>query len=454
MGCFTSLKLSAQLLKTVKELNYHEMTPVQEASVPKILVGEDLIVQAKTGSGKTAAFGLGILEKIDLGFLGVQALVLCPTRELADQVASELRRLAKNLANTRVVTLGGGVEMRPQVEALRHGAHIIVATPGRVLKHLDRGTLDFRDLKFLVLDEADRLLEMGFAEDLRAIEESLPKNRQTLLFSATFPAGVAKISRDYLINPTQVMIDTVHNHEAINQIFYQTSGGNKIKALLKILSFYKPESAVVFCNTKQMCEDIADRLYSEGFYVDAIHGDVDQYERNDIMLRFVNKSISILVATDVAARGLDVKDLSTVISLELPTNPDTHVHRIGRTGRAGASGIAINIFTANEQYRVDRIAEEMNIVIETKMASDLPEYEPFELIPPMRTVEFNGGKKQKIRPGDILGALIQEAGLKMEEVGKITVQETRAYVAILRSAYPKVESWARNGKVKGRTIKL
>ena len=277
---FSSLHLKAPMLKNLASLGYAEMTPVQTHSLPPILAGKDVIARAKTGSGKTAAFGIGLLTRLEVSSLTVQALVLCPTRELADQVSRELRRLARFTDNIRILTLCGGVPFGPQLGSLEHGAHVVVGTPGRLLDHLRRGSIDLSGLRVLVLDEADRMLDMGFQEEITALIDATPAKRQTLLFSATYPASIDAMSARVQHAPVEVSVDESHDEASIEQIFYEVEREGRTDALGRVLDHYRPESALVFCNTKLECQKVAEALVGLGFSALAIHGDMEQRDRD------------------------------------------------------------------------------------------------------------------------------------------------------------------------------
>ncbi|HHL2667505.1 TPA: ATP-dependent RNA helicase DbpA, partial [Yersinia enterocolitica] len=330
---FSSLTLPAEQLSNLNELGYTEMTPVQAAALPAILNGQDVRAKAKTGSGKTAAFGIGLLDKIAVGEFVTQALVLCPTRELADQVSKELRRLARFTQNIKILTLCGGQPMGHQLDSLVHAPHIVVGTPGRIQEHLRKKTLVLDDLKILVLDEADRMLDMGFTDAIDDVIAYTPPQRQTLLFSATYPAGIEQISARVQRQPVNVEVDDGDEAPAIEQVFFETTREKRLPLLISVLSHYQPASCVVFCNTKKDCQSVYEALESRGISVLALHGDLEQRDRDQVLVRFANRSCRVLVATDVAARGLDIKDLELVVNFELAFDPEVHVHRIGRTGR-------------------------------------------------------------------------------------------------------------------------
>jgi len=450
---FSSLPISSAQLANLKSLGYQKMTPIQAQSLPQVLQGKDLIAQAKTGSGKTAAFGIGLLEQINPRFFGVQALVLCPTRELADQVGKELRRLARSTPNIKLVLLCGGKPFGPQKDSLEHGAHIAVGTPGRIQDHLRRETLKLDGLKTLVLDEADRMLDMGFFDAMTEIITQTPKNRQTLLFSATYPEQIKKLCRSIQRNPVTVTVEAEHEPGVIQQIFYEVKKHERNNTLLALFEHYQPETTLVFCHTKKQCDEVARLLKDHQIEALAIHGDLEQRERDKVLVRFSNNSCSVLVATDVAARGLDIKSLAAVINYELPRDPEIYVHRIGRTGRAGEKGIALSIFTESEQIRVNAIEQYLKTPCICDVYASLDRDPDFSLKSPMVTIQLDVGRKNKIRPGDLLGALTGEAGLDGSHVGKIDIFDTTSYVAIERSALRQALNYLANGKVKGRSIR-
>jgi ATP-independent RNA helicase DbpA len=450
---FASLDLSSAQISNLESLGYLSMTPIQARSLPIVLSGRDLIARAKTGSGKTAAFGLGLLEQINPRFFGVQALILCPTRELADQVGKELRRLAQGIPNIKLVSLCGGKPFGPQKASLQHGAHIVVGTPGRVLDHLTRKTLRLEGLKTLVLDEADRMLDMGFSEPMSQIVGHTPHNRQTLLFSATYPDEIKEISSAIQRNPVTVTVESEHQPGVIEQVFYEVKKHERNNTLLALFEHYQPESALVFCHTKKQCNEVATYLNEHQIASLALHGDLDQRERDQVLVQFANSSCPALVATDVAARGLDIKSLAAVINYELPRDPDIYVHRIGRTGRAGETGIALSIFTEAEHSRVNAIEAHSSQPCLCDVPASLDRQPGFTLQASMATIQLDAGRKQKIRPGDLLGALTGDAGLPGSAVGKIDIFDMCSYVAVQRPALAKALKYLANGKVKGRSIR-
>jgi ATP-independent RNA helicase DbpA len=452
---FSVLEVHPELLSNLDSLGYKSMTPIQEKSLPHVLGGKDVIAQAKTGSGKTAAFGLGLLNKLDVKRFRIQALVLCPTRELADQVAKELRRLARTIHNIKILTLCGGMPLGPQIGSLEHGAHIIVGTPGRIEEHLRKNTLNLGEVTTLVLDEADRMLDMGFQESLDAIVSRIPRQRQTLLFSATYPDQIQSMATRVMQNPVLVQVAETHDNSSIRQHFFQFElNKHRLTALRLLLLHYRPGSTLVFCNTRRETEEVADELRSDGFSALALHGDLEQRQRDQTLVRFANKSVSILVATDVAARGLDIDALDAVINYQLARDVEVHIHRIGRTGRAGSKGIACTLYSAKEQYKVERLEEYLEKKIEPE---SLPPYSLLEkpgFKAPMATLQIDGGRKQKVRPGDLLGALTGKDGIAGKQVGKIHIFDNFAYVAVIRDAARPALRKLMDGKIKGRTFRV
>ncbi len=452
---FSTIALHADLLKNLDSLGYLSMTEIQAQSLPHILAGKDIIAQAKTGSGKTAAFSLGLLDKLNVKRFRIQSLILCPTRELADQVGKEIRRLARTIHNIKVLTLCGGVPFGPQIGSLEHGAHIIVGTPGRIEDHLRKGTLRLDDLEVLVLDEADRMLDMGFQDSIDAIIEQAPKVRQTLLFSATFPEQINNIAKRILLDPVTVKVESTHNNDIIKQSFYKVENNeDRMIALRLLLQQYQPESSVVFCNTKREVQDVADELANRGFSAIALHGDLEQKERDQALIRFSNKSASILVATDVAARGLDIDNLSAVFNYHIAHDQEVHVHRIGRTGRAGSKGMAFSFYNNKDSHRIALLEDYLDRIIE---GEQLPSYDVLDKAPTqssMITLRIEGGKKQKIRPGDIVGALTGQDGIKGDQVGKIQVSDNWAYVAVQRDSIKVAFKKLSEGKLKGRKFRV
>ncbi|GLO11723.1 ATP-dependent RNA helicase [Pseudomonas putida] len=451
---FATLPLSAAMLANLDALGYASMTPIQAQSLPVILKGQDLIAQAKTGSGKTAAFGIGLLNPINPRYFGCQALVLCPTRELADQVAKELRRLARAEDNIKILTLCGGVSLGPQIASLEHGAHIIVGTPGRIQQHLDKGTLVLDGLNTLVLDEADRMLDMGFFDAIASIIGKTPSRRQTLLFSATYPAGIKQLAADFMRNPQQVKVESLHTDNQIEQRFIEIDAQERLEAVTRVLGHYRPQSCVAFCFTKQQCEDVVAHLTAKGIVAQALHGDLEQRDRDQVLTMFANRSSSVLVATDVAARGLDIDGLDMVINVELARDAEIHVHRVGRTGRAGEKGVAVSLVAPAEGHRAQAIEELQKSPLRWDQLDSLKNKGGEPLLPVMTTLCIAAGRKDKLRPGDILGALTGDAGIPGKQVGKIAIFDFQAFVAVERALAKQAMQRLNSGKIKGRALKV
>ncbi|NOK21831.1 ATP-dependent RNA helicase DbpA, partial [Corallococcus carmarthensis] len=431
---FSALALSPPLLQVLEELEFKTATPIQAQSIPVLLQGKDLVGQARTGSGKTAAFALPILQKVKLTQdRHLQALVLCPTRELCAQVAGEIRRLARRMPGVQVLALAGGQPIRPQVEALEKGVHIGVGTPGRIMDLLDREVLDTRHLATVVLDEADRMLDMGFREDMERVLGATPSKRQTVLFSATFPDDIEKLSRAFQKDPVRVSLAQEESAPDIQQVAYACTPEEKQALLLRILRQYQPASAIVFCNFKAVVVELTRALVQAGVSADGLQGDLEQFDRDRVMAKFRNHSTRVLVATDVAGRGIDVEALDAVVNYELPQQPEAYVHRIGRTGRAGRRGLALSLVTRSDSRKVDDIEGTTGVKLEKGDVDALvPENVPgVSLISGWETLSISAGRKDKMRPGDILGALTGEAGgLKAEDVGKIEIHDHHAFVAV------------------------
>ena len=454
---FGALRLSSASLTNLEQLGYTRMTPIQAASLPISLAGQDLIAQASTGSGKTAAFGLPLVERLQAaGVPGalVQAVVLCPTRELADQVTQEIRRLARSRPNVKVVTLCGGVALRGQVQSLEHGADIVVGTPGRILDHLERGSLSLAAVNTLVLDEADRMLDMGFFDDIAKVVRQCAKDRQTLLFSATYPEGVDKLAAQFMRSPQTVKVEALHSAHKIRQIFVEVSETERLHAVSMLLAHFRPERTLAFCNTKQQCRDLVEVLQAQGYVALALYGELEQRERDQVLVQFANRSCSVLVATDVAARGLDVQGLEAVINVDVTPDPEVHIHRIGRTGRGDAEGLAITLSSMDEMGRVGRIEVLQGQASQWQRLDSFTPTAGGHLLPPMRTLQIVGGRKEKIRPGDVMGALTGECGLTREQVGKINVNEFSTYVAVQAELAQTVAVQLGHGRIKGRSVKV
>ena len=455
MTTFSTLPLKPALLASVETLGYAEMTPVQAQSLPPMLEGRDVIAQAQTGSGKTAAFGLSLLQSIDVDTIRLQALVLCPTRELADQVSKAIRKLAANIPNVKLLTLCGGMPLGPQLASLTHDPHIVVGTPGRVQEHLKRASLHGGGIKVLVLDEADRMLDMGFAEAIDDIIGRIAKHHQTLLFSATYPDEIRAVSQRVQKDPVVVTVDAPSEQKpAIEQQFIEVDPAQKLDALAQLLAGERGEHALVFCNMRRDVDAVAQELDRRGFSALALHGDMEQRDRDEVLVRFANRSCAVLVATDVAARGLDIVALPLVLSYDVAHDPDTHTHRIGRTGRAGQTGLAITLCTSRERPKAANIEELNGAPLPWRALKIAPPRGKTLHLAPMKTLVIDAGRQDKLRPGDILGALTGDAGLDAKDIGKIDVFATRAYVAISRALANKALERLRAGRIKGRNFRV
>ena len=449
---FNELKLNDALLSSLNDAKFTEMTQVQAYSLPKILRGEDVVVQAETGSGKTVAFALGLLSKLDTESFAPQALVLCPTRELAEQVAEAIRKLAKVMGNVKVLTLCGGAPSKVQAASLEHGAHVLVGTPGRVLDHLQAERLQLAQLQTLVLDEADSMLEMGFQDELAGIIDKTPSNRQTLLFSATYPQGIRQLTKQVCNDAEIIKVAATHTQISIQQRFYELGDDTPAQAVRTLLLDLRPGNCMVFCNTKVETQNIADALKSKGFSILTLHGDMEQKDRDQTMVQFANGSGRILVATDVAARGLDIAELDLVINVGMAHDIATHTHRIGRTGRAGADGLAVTLIGAKDDFKMRMLEDTLSAPIK------LLELPPLNTAVAPLTAEFvtlqlNGGKKHKLRPGDIVGALTRDKKLSVDDIGKIKVQAQWAYVAVKSTKVNHALALINNDKIKAKRFR-
>jgi ATP-independent RNA helicase DbpA len=453
---FSTLPLPAPVLDKLQRLGYAQMTPIQAASLPLSLAGRDLIAQARTGSGKTVAFALPLLGRIDPRRFVVQALVLCPTRELADQVAQEIRRLAAAEDSIKLLTLCGGTPLRPQRESLAHGAHVVVGTPGRILDHLGRESLALGELRSLVLDEADRMLDMGFGDDIAAIARHCPAapQRQTLLFSATYPDDVARLAARYLHAPQEVRLAERAVSAAIDERFYEVAEDQRLHAVGLLLAHFRPERTLAFCNTRQQCRDLVAVLQAQGFVALELHGDLEQRERDQVLVQFTQRSCSVLVATDVAARGLDIVQLDAVVNVDITPDVQVHTHRIGRTGRAGESGQVFNLASLDEMGRVGRIEALQGREAAWHALAALQPAPGGPLRPPMVTLQIAGGRKEKIRAGDVLGALTKDLGLDAAAIGKIDINDFSTFVAVRRDIADAALRGLNAGRVKGRSVKV
>jgi ATP-dependent RNA helicase DbpA len=460
---FATIGLTEAALLNLQQLGLTQMTPIQAQSLPLAMAGHDLIAQASTGSGKTLAFGLPLVHKLEAPRMNVQALVLCPTRELADQVTQEIRRLARAVENIKVVTLCGGVALRAQTQSLLHGAHVVVGTPGRILDHIERGALHLGAVQTLVLDEADRMLDMGFFDDIAKVVKQCGANRQTLLFSATYPEGIDRLAAQFLRKPVTVKVESQHDLSTLDQIYYEIDAAQRFDVVAKLLHHHQPANALAFCNTKQQCRQLVAQLQAQGFSAMALFGELEQRERDQVMVQFANRSCNVLVATDVAARGLDVADLAAVINVDVSPDPEVHVHRIGRTGRAGARGLVLTLVSMNEMGYVGRIEQMQGRESTWAKVADLSpgnkasangHPHSVAMAAPMATLQIVGGRKEKIRAGDVLGALTGEAGFAKEQIGKINVNEFSTYVAVQSAIAREAVRRLSAGRIKGRSVRV
>ena len=453
---FADLALAPALLAGLDALGYTALTPIQAQSLPAILDRRDLIAQAPTGSGKTAAFGLGLLHGIDATASRPQALVLCPTRELADQVGKQLRKLATGIANLKLSVLYGGTPLAPQLASLaQHAPQVVVGTPGRVLELVQQDALDLRGVRTLVLDEADRMLDMGFDEPIRALVKRTPKDRQTLLFSATFPDAIRSLAQAMLRDPLEVSVDGEAHAPRIEAHFFEAEPARRAPQLAALLLQFRPASTVVFCNMRKDTEEVVGSLEHYGFTALALHGDMEQRDREEVLVRFANRSCNVLVASDVAARGLDIDDIGAVVNYELPTDADTYLHRVGRTGRAGRDGLALSLVAEKERGRAALIEQRQGSPIRYQRIEALDGKPRGVPQAAMVTLRIDAGRTDKLRPGDIVGALTGDAGgLPKDAIGKIDVFPTRSYVAIVRKEGEHALAQLRAGKIKGRRFRV
>src|SRR5690554_5429564 len=447
MSSFKELGLSPAMQANLDRLNYTQPTGIQVKAMPPAMAGRDVIAMAQTGSGKTAAFGIPLIEKLQPKQFAVQALVLCPTRELADQVAKALRELARAKENVKVLTLCGGVPIGPQIGSLSHGAHIVVGTPGRVEDHLRKGTLNLDRLK-------TRMLDMGFEEVMTSILSQTPRNRQTLLFSATWPDAIRAISERFQSEPEDVRVEAQESGPDIEELFYEIAPDQQVAAVAALLSRFQPSASLVFCTTKRDSDELADELSRLGFAALSLHGDLDQKDRDGTLVKFANQSCTVLVATDVAARGLDIKGLPLVINAEPARDPEVYTHRIGRTGRAGEQGHAITLCTPKQGHKISRLEDTLGRPVVWGDTRSLMAEPVRPVRPQLKTLCLAGGRKEKVRPGDVLGALTGDAGIPGSAVGKIDLFDFQCLVAVRTEWAEKALARLEAGKVKGRKIRV
>ena len=518
---FEDLDLNPQILRAIKEMGFEEATPIQAQSIPAVMSGRDVIGQAQTGTGKTASFGIPLLHKVDPKLKKTQALILCPTRELAIQVSNELHNLAKYTHGIKILPIYGGQEIGKQIRSLKGGVQIIVGTPGRVMDHLRRKTIRCDHIHTIILDEADEMLNMGFREDIEEVLKYLPEDRQTVLFSATMPKEIMEITKQYQKDALTIKVVkkelTVKN---IEQYYYDVRRKDKLDILTRLLDVYDPKLSLVFCNTKHMVDELANELQNRGYFAEGLHGDMKQQQRDRVMRNFRNGKTEILVATDVAARGIDVDDVEAVFNYDLPQDDEYYVHRIGRTGRAGRTGKAFSFVKGKEVYKLkeimrycktkiyaqpipsmrdveeakcDKIMEQLDQIIEnedlTKMVNMVEaqinngDYTAMDLAAAflyqalgkadregvkqdnfdfsdtgaedgMVRLFINIGKKQRVRPGDILGAVAGESGMPGDLVGAIDMFDSYTFVEVPREYGAAVLKAMKNAKIKGKSINV
>ncbi|MDI3480548.1 MAG: ATP-dependent helicase DeaD [Tepidanaerobacteraceae bacterium] len=514
---FENLDISKEIQKAIDEMGFEEATPIQAQAIPHIYNGEDIIGQAQTGTGKTAAFGIPLLDRIDPGNKKVQAVILTPTRELAIQVSEELKALSKYKQGIDILPVYGGQPIERQIRALQKGVRVIIGTPGRVIDHMRRRTLKMNQVRVVVLDEADEMLDMGFREDIEKILQDMPCDRQTLLFSATMPGPIMELAKKYQKNPR--FIKVVHKEltvPSIEQFYVETKEKSKLEALTRLIDFYNPNLSLVFCNTKKKVDELLLQLQARGYLAEGLHGDLSQSQRDRAMEKFRNGSIDILVATDVAARGLDVSGVDAVFNYDIPQNEEYYVHRIGRTGRAGRQGRAFSLVVGRDIYKLRDIQEYTGTKIVRKDIPSLSDIEEtransllkkvkkvveegglgkyMELIEKLIEEEYtsmdlaaallkmmlgkeendskeedfenpgdgrdmvrlfiNIGRNQKIRPGDIVGTIAGETGMPGELIGTIDIYDKFTFVEVPKRYAKDVLCNMKNNQIKGRKINI
>ena len=517
---FEELEINSKIIRAVTDMGFEEATPIQAKAIPVVLSGVDVIGQAQTGTGKTAAFGIPMLERIDPKDKHLQAIVLCPTRELAIQVADEIRKLAKFMHSIKVLPIYGGQDIVKQIRSLKSGVQIMIGTPGRVMDHMRRKTVKFNQVKMVVLDEADEMLNMGFREDIETILEKVPEERQTVLFSATMPKPIMEIAGKYQKDAQTVKVVrkelTVQN---IEQYYFEVSLKSKEEVLSRLIDIYNPNLSIIFCNTKRQVDELVSALKGRGYFAEGLHGDMKQQQRDRVMNSFRNGRTDILVATDVAARGIDVDNVDIVFNYDLPQDEEYYVHRIGRTGRAGKNGLAFSFVVGREVYKLkdimrycktkvtmrkvpslndvantkmNKIFDEITQIIEdedlssisrmieeriydedytamdmaaalikmmmgTNDSVELPDYGEFGNTGAkdgMVRLFINIGKNQKVRPGDILGAIAGESGIPGKLVGTIDMYDKYTFVEVPEEHAREVLIAMKNAKIKGKSISI
>jgi ATP-dependent RNA helicase DeaD len=515
---FSDLNLSKELLKATNELGYEETTPIQFEAIPVMLKGKDIIGQAQTGTGKTAAFGIPLIEMINHREKSLQALILCPTRELAIQVAEEMAKLSKFIKEFSTLPIYGGQSIERQIKALKRGVHVVIGTPGRIIDHLERGTIKLKDIRFVVLDEADEMLDIGFRDAIEEILRTAPAERQTVMFSATVQKGILEISRNHLKNPVTIrVVHEVLTVPGTEQIYFELREKDKVESLTRLLDIHNFKIALVFCNTKKGVDELVEHLRVRGYSAEGLHGDMRQAAREKVIGKFKKGNLEILIATDVAARGLDIDDVEAVFNFDMPQDEDYYVHRIGRTGRMGKKGKAFTFVTGREIFKLKIIqkytktkimldtiptfgdVEEvrsnlfLNKIRETIKAGNLNHYlhlaerlinedytsldvaaallkmsMPDEKQKPGKEIYqkanlpssgdarlfINVGKKDKVRPGDILGAITGETGLDGKLIGDIDIYDKFSFVNIPAEHADEIIDVMEGVKIKGKKINM
>lgn len=470
---FNKYNLCDEIIKALEGIGYNKPSDVQEKVIPEILSGKDVVVKSQTGSGKTAAFGIPLCEKIVWDERKPQVLILTPTRELAIQVKDELTNIGR-FKRIKSVAVFGKQPFSDQVRELKQKTHIVVGTPGRVYDHIDRGTLEIDKIKYLVIDEADEMLNMGFIDQVREIIQSLSKSRQTMLFSATIPQEILGLCNIYMNNPVKVEVKSQKLiTDNIKHELYRFDEFYKLDNLGKILIIEQPETAVIFCKTKENVDKVFENLNKKGYSVNKIHGGMLQKERLEVMDKFKKGNYRILIATDVAARGIDVEGITHVINYDLPVEKEAYVHRIGRTGRAGAKGKAISFVNQYEDRLLETIQEYIGFIISVAgEISEVDKEKRAEAIKILKSrpgakkekakvinqaitkIYLNGGKKKKLRAGDFVGAISRIDGISAEDIGIIDVQDTVSYIDILNGKGNKVIEGLKNSTIKGKKLRV
>ncbi|MDX5347904.1 MAG: DEAD/DEAH box helicase, partial [Hymenobacteraceae bacterium] len=393
---FEELPLSAEMQRAIADIGFEEASPIQTEAIPLLLEGRDIVGQAQTGTGKTAAFSIPTIEQIDPKSREVQALILCPTRELAIQVSEEIQKLIKYKRGIQVVPIYGGQSYDRQLKALKQGVQIVIGTPGRVMDHMERGTLRLDHVKKIILDEADEMLDMGFRDDIEHVLSQIPEDRQTIFFSATMSKPIMELTKKYQNNPQLVKV--VHQQltvSNIDQVYFEVRNNLKMDVLSRLIDMYNMKVVIVFCNTKRMVDELVSNLQARGYFADGLHGDLSQNQRNNVMQKFRNGTLEILVATDVAARGIDVENVEAVINYDLPQDEEAYVHRIGRTGRAGRAGKAFSFVGGRDIYKLKDIQRYTKAKI---LRQEVPSYED---VAEIRTNLFLDQVKEVLEKGHL-----------------------------------------------------